>query len=182
MSAMNLVLSMARLYIPSFVRKRKLAELFASTARAFDCDMPSLEGLSYDECLKKYALFTRDQAEKSIRRGNDTETVKNNLYRNAYRLGEELGKQFRITTIEEAMTMTRILYHAIGIDFHGTVQGEITIRRCFFSGYYTGDICRIISSLDEGIIAGLSGGRQLVFSERITEGGECCKACLVLRG
>jgi len=155
-------------------------ELFNCTALAFECGIPQLEGLSFDECLEKYALFTKEEVEKSIQQGNDLQTIKNRLYQNAFRLGEKLRKRFHVTTIEEVMTMSRILYRTMEIEFHGTVQGEITINRCFFSRYYSRQVCQVISSLDEGVIAGLSGGGQLIFSERITEGKDCCKACLVL--
>ena len=155
-------------------------ELFNCTALAFECGIPQLEGLSFDECLEKYALFTKEEVEKSIQQGNDLQTIKNRLYQNAFRLGEKLRKRFHVTTIEEVMTMSRILYRTMEIEFHGTVQGEITINRCFFSRFYSSQVCQVISSLDEGVIAGLSGGGQLIFSERITEGKDCCKACLVL--
>jgi len=177
---MNLLLKILQIYIPTFIKKRKIVELFNCTALAFECGIPQLEGLSFDECLEKYALFTKEEVEKSIQQGNDLQTIKNRLYQNAFRLGEKLRKRFHVTTIEEVMTMSRILYRTMEIEFHGTVQGEITINRCFFSRYYSRQVCQVISSLDEGVIAGLSGGGQLIFSERITEGKDCCKACLVL--
>ena len=132
---MNPLLGMARIYIPAFVKKRKIEELFNCTASAFECSIPDVSGLSFDECLKKYALFTQEEAEKSIRQGKDLQAIKNRLYQNAFRFGEKIRKQFHVATIEEAMALSRILYHALGIEFHGTAEGEITINRCFFSGY-----------------------------------------------
>ena len=131
---MNLLLKILQIYIPTFIKKRKIVELFNCTALAFECGIPQLEGLSFDECLEKYALFTKEEVEKSIQQGNDLQTIKNRLYQNAFRLGEKLRKRFHVTTIEEVMTMSRILYRTMEIEFHGTVQGEITINRFFSAG------------------------------------------------
>ena len=74
------------------------------------------------------------------------------------------------------MIMGKILYEMLGIEFLDTGQGTITIPKCFFSQYYTDQICQLISALDEGVLAGLSGGGRLDFSQRLTEGNDCCKA------
>ena len=177
---MNLLLRMLQIYIPTFIKKRKIEELYNCTALAFERRIPQVKKLSFDESLEKYALFTKQEVEKSIHQGNDLQTIKNRLYQNAFCLGEKIRKRFHVTTIEEVMIMSRILYRALDIEFHGTNEGEITINRCFFSRFYSSQVCQVISSLDEGVIAGLSGGKKLIFSERITEGKDCCKACLVL--
>ncbi len=77
------------------------------------------------------------------------------------------------------MVMGRILYRALKIDFRGISSGEIEISRCYFSQFYSPQICELISSLDEGILAGLAGDGRLTFSQRITEGRDCCKALFV---
>lgn len=181
------------LYLPDFIKKRKLQELFALTAEAFQCETPSLKGLSFGDSLKQYALFTKEQAENHLRQeidplcGNDPTgkknpaDLKNRLYQNAFQYGLNLRRKLKCKTPEEFIAVCRLVYKIIGIDFHGNAQGKIEINRCFFSDYYSGDVCRLISSLDEGLIAGLSGGGQLEFSARITEGGICCKAFLDLR-
>jgi hypothetical protein len=38
-----------------------------------------------------------------------------------------------------------------------------------------------MSSVDQGILAGLSEGGELRFIQRLTEGGDCCKAEFVPR-
>jgi hypothetical protein len=78
------------------------------------------------------------------------------------------------------MEMSSILYQILGIDFEGDTSGEVTIKKCFFSDYYSQQVCQIISSLDEGVAAGLSGGGNLSFSGRITEGKDCCRARLAM--
>ena len=176
---MGLLLRIAQVHIPAFVKKNALQELFDSTALAFQCKPPRIKGLSLEEGLIAYALFTKKETEKSLQQGKDLDLLKNHLYQNAYQLGQRLRKILRITALSDAMIMGRILYRMLGIDFQGTAQGEVTIHRCFFSGFYSPPICRVISSLDQGILAGLSGGGQLFFSQRITEGGKCCKARLV---
>ena len=179
---MNLLLKIARIYIPPFYKKKKLIELFELTARAFQSDISNIKGLSVDDCLHEYALFTKTQAEKAIKQNHSVQEIKQRLYRNAYQLGKELRKNFRITTMDEVMLMSRLLYHIIGIEFQGDSTGKVMITRCFFSQYYTSQVCQVISSLDEGVAAGLSGGGKLTFVQRMTEGYDCCKAHFKLTG
>jgi hypothetical protein len=66
----------------------------------------------------------------------------------------------------------------LDIDFQGDEKGEVLISHCSLSRYYSPDTCRVMSAMDRGLLAGLSGGKQLVFSARITEGQACCRAYL----
>jgi hypothetical protein len=175
------LLMVSRIYLPRSVRKRKLSDLFHATADAFQCEPPSLKSYSLDGYLTEYAQFTREHAELSIRYGNEHE-VKERLCQNALRIGEDLREELKIRTLREAMQACEVIYKALKIEFHGDLQGKIHIRRCFFSSFYSGEVCRIISSLDEGLLAGLSGELALEFSQRITEGSKCCTAHLLASG
>ncbi|MBN2412684.1 hypothetical protein JXQ31_13425 [candidate division KSB1 bacterium] len=178
---MNLLLKLAQIYIPDFYKKKKLNELFELTAQAFLCLVPDTKNLSYRDCLKAYALFTQKKTENVLNNGTDTAGIKERLYRNAYQLGEQLGKKFHIKTQKDVLTICKILYKILGIEFQGDKSGKIKIRRCYFSGFYTDQVCGIISSLDEGVIAGLAGGGKLTLHNRITEGKECCLASFEFR-
>jgi hypothetical protein len=167
--------------LPVFIREEILAELFEATADAFECPAPALDQLSYEECLRTYALFTREQAEKALQSGRDAAAIKTQLYQNAYPLGGKLRKWFAVDTMEEVMELGQILYRAIGVEIQGEPQGDLTVKRCYFSQHYSGPVCDLISALDDGVFSGLSGGGRLVFSERITEGKECCRAKLLVR-
>lgn len=164
--------------LPPLVRKRQIGKLLRLTAEAFDAHAPSLQGLSVDESLKTFATFTRDEAEKALQSGKDLGPVTSTLYHRAFALGRQCRKWFWIRDIDGAMSAARVLYGICSIDFRGTKEGEVTVSRCFFSGYYSGAVCRVISSLDAGLLAGLSGGRQLSFSQRITEGSGACTGLL----
>ena len=174
---MGLLLTASQLYVPQFLRKRKLAMLFAATADAFRQHPPSISGLSADDSLKLYAQFTREQAGNIIRQGNPEE-VRSRLFENACRIGRDLRDDFHIRTVEEVMRMSAVVYKILKIDFHGESRGRIVISHCFFSDYYPSDVCSLVSSLDAGLLAGLSGGGRLSFSQRITEGKACCLAHL----
>ena len=76
------------------------------------------------------------------------------------------------------MAAARVVYGLLDIDLRGTPDGEITVRRCAFSDSYSPEVCRLVSALDTGLLAGLSGGDRLEFTQRITEGGPCCLARL----
>lgn len=167
------------LYAPTFIKRRALEELFSRTAAAFESTVPKARGRSYDERLRQYALFTCAQVEDVSRRGGDMNAIQDRLYERALRMGVALRKLFRVTDLDEATALSRTLYHMIGIDFRGTPDGEVVINRCYFSRFYTAEVCRVISSLDAGILAGLSGGAQLQFYQRLTEGSDRCRACLL---
>jgi hypothetical protein len=167
--------------LPAFIRKEILAELFEATADAFECPVPAHDHLSYDECLQTYALFTREQAERVFQSGHDIPALKARLYQNAYPLGGKLRKWFAVDRVEEVMELGQILYQAIGVEIQGDAQGNVTVKRCYFSQFYSGPVCDLISALDDGVFAGLSGGGRLAFSQRLTEARECCRAKLQLR-
>lgn len=171
---MNLLLVAGQLYIPSFIKKRRLRELFDVTAEAFQCKAPTLEGLPFNECLRRYALFTKENAEELINRGQNFE-ISLRLYKGAYALAQKLRKNYHLDSVEDIIRMAKIVYGILNIDFRSNPQGEIVIKRCFFSVFYSREICRMISSLDEGFLEGLSGG-TFRFSQRITDGKECCLA------
>lgn len=173
---MNLLLAIGQLYIPSSIKTRRLVELFNTTADAFQCQAPELRGLSFNDCLKLYATFTREKAEEILRQGNDHE-VKNRLYEGAYRLSQALKRSFHVDSFDDAMKMARLIYRVLNIDFKNDKNGEVIIRQCYFSSFYSSQVCQVISSLDEGLMEGLSGGK-LRFSQRITEGKEYCIARL----
>jgi hypothetical protein len=168
-------LKIMQLYMPAFIKKKKLNELFRLTADAFQSELPELRGLSFAECLSKYALFTKEQAESYLQSGLPLEEVKHRLYQNSCIFGQNLRKSLHIATWEEAVTVLKVIYKLIGIDFLCDRQGEIIIKQCYFSKYYSGGVCKLISSLDEGLAAGLSSGGRLYFNQRLTEGDSCCK-------
>jgi hypothetical protein len=178
---MGLLLALSQIYMPGSIRKSRLNELFRATADAFQRQAPHLVEYSLNQCLTKYALFTAENAEESIRQGNESE-VKERLYYGARRIGQNIREQLNVQTLEEVMQACEVIYKALKIEFRGDSLGQIRIRSCFFSAFYSSDVCRIISSLDEGLVAGLSGDLKLKFSQRITEGMKCCQAHIITAG
>jgi hypothetical protein len=177
---MKLLLRMLPHNLPAFIRKAILAELFSATADAFAFPAPAYEHLSYDACLRAYAHFTSELAEQALGAGNDVPAIKTRLYYSAYPLGGRLRKWFAVDTMAEVMALGQILYRAIGVEMQGDAQGRVTVTRCYFSQFYSGPICDLISALDDGVFAGLSGGGSLTFSQRLTHGQACCTAGLRL--
>ena len=165
---------------PESVKRQALAQLFRSTAAAFRCDMPRLSGLSREQCLLEYARFTADRAEEALRDGSDLSELQGRLYRNAYRLGRAPGWLLRVRSVDDVMALGRFLYGILDIDFEGSGSGEITIGRCYFSSFYSPEVCQVMSAMDRGLLAGLAGAGELVFMERITEGRPCCRAHFTL--
>jgi hypothetical protein len=177
---MNIRLTVFGRLSPLFIRKKKLHDLFRLTARAFGTDVPAIMDTSYNECLREYRAFTTGESEKCLFRG-DAGNTKDALYKNARAFAEEIRHSLRPKSMIEIMEAARLLYDALGIDFRGDAAGRITVRKCFFSQTYSPRTCELMSSLDHGIMAGLAGGGELRFSQRLTEGRECCLAEFILK-
>ncbi len=171
--------ALSELRLPPFLKKIALNRLSRATAAAFGRPAPALKGLSFNESLGKFALFTQEEAGKAALSKEALPVVQARLYGSGFAWGRLLRRLLHVTGRQEAMALGRVLYRALEIDFEGNSKGEITIRRCFFSNYYSSQVCGVISALDQGILAGLSGGGRLQFYQRITEGAKCCKACLL---
>lgn len=172
---MSLLLAVSEIYVPRFVCRHQLEALFEATAEAFRVSIPHIKTLSFEDCLGLYAGFTRDHAELCIKQGNEEEG-QSRLFRCAYLIGQHFRATLYIKTMREVMRMGTVIYKMLHISFQGDPAGNIIINRCFFSAYYSGRVCRLVSSLDEGLLAGLAGGGKLSFSQRITEGHQCCRA------
>lgn len=175
---MNFKLRMLPHSLPACVRYRILTELAEATADAFGCPIPAFGHLSSDERLRAYARFTKEQAEEALRSGRDIQTIKRQLYQNAAPLGAKLRSWLGVVTIEEVMAVGQILYRSIGVDIQGDSHGNMEVKHCIYSRFYSGSICDLMSALDDGVFSGLSGGGRLTFYERLTEGGACCRARL----
>jgi len=172
----NLLLAVAAAGIPSGIKKRKLRELISLAASAFGCEAPDTGRLSFEESLEKFALFTKAEAGRCLRRPPAAEEVRRRLFEHGRRLGAGLRDEFRVRRDGDALQLMRIAYRTIGIRMRTGEGSELIITRCFFSRFYDGPTCRLISALDEGIAAGISGGGALQFIERMTETGARCKA------
>jgi hypothetical protein len=175
---MNIILSILKIHIPEILKKRKIKELFEITGKAFQCDIPPLKGLSYEALLKGYAVFAREKSEKIIRESGNIQEIKDRLNRYAFEAGAKLRKTLFIKGTKDIMDASRLFYSVLGIEFTGSDSNEIVIRRCYFSEYFSPEVCYIISSLDEGVAEGISSGNKLCFIHRITEGKDSCKAIL----
>ncbi len=179
---MSFRLRLARLYLPAGLQKRKLAELVRLTARAFDTAPPSLEGLSLGEMRRLYAGFSREMAERALSDPSGATAVRRRLFDEALRLGRDMRRELGVSTPREVMAAARVLYRGLDIDLEGSPAGEIVVRRCSFSRHYPAEVCRLMSSLDAGVLAGLAGGGELEFSERLTEGASRCRARFTFPG
>ncbi len=76
---MGVLLVASRIYLPGFIRRQKIIQLFQITAAAFECPPPTLAGLGYEECLRQFAMFTREGSERAIER-KDELPLKSRLY------------------------------------------------------------------------------------------------------
>lgn len=154
----------------------ELRILMRQTAKAFVVDVPKATGRSVPERLKAYAQFTAKEAMRAMQHGDDLETLHQKLYQMAYTLGSRLRRWLNPKDEKECFSVIALLYHNIGIQMEGEAPGTICVRKCYFSDFYTPEICSVISAIDQGIFAGIYQGGKLTFHERITEGCAVCRA------
>jgi hypothetical protein len=172
---MNLRLILLDRFMPECIKTAKIKELFALTAAAFEVETPDLSGKKYGELLKEYACFAKKESDTILPDAQKTSAVRGRLYKGAVETGLQLKHELKIKSYDEVLIASRIFYRILGIEFFGDTSGNITIRKCFFSNYLSAENCCLISALDEGVAQGLSQG-ELKFTQRITDGNECCMA------
>jgi hypothetical protein len=167
----NIKLRLAEVHIPARLRLEKISELAALTAKAFEVAPPALSGRSVRRDLEAYARFTRGSADRAFGGKADLALLENRLRQEALVFGRALAASFGIRGRGQALRLIRLAYRAIGIGLRVAPDGAIVVSRCFFERAYTPETCRLIASLDEGLMAGICGGGRLEFSRRMTSGG-----------
>jgi len=172
---MNLRLKALDIFFPPSIRNEQFRQLVRLTANAFQKEPPDLSGLAFDDALRTYALFTRDEV---LRSPEKSPLIKDRLFNGGCDLGRKARSSLKLRTKEDVLNAARILYRTIGIDFCGHVSGDIVVTQCFFSSFYTYGVCKTMASLDEGVFAGLSGGGVFRFSLTITEKNDSCRGTL----
>ncbi|MCD7724713.1 MAG: hypothetical protein LUI12_04070 [Clostridiales bacterium] len=154
----------------------ELQILMRQTAKAFAVNAPKTAGLSAKEILKAYAQFTAKEALRAMQSGQNLETLCQKLYQMAYVLGSRLRRWLNPKNEEDCLAIITMLYRNIGIQICEEETGHFCVRKCYFSSFYTREICNVISAIDKGIFAGVYQGGKLSFRERITEGCSVCRA------
>jgi hypothetical protein len=134
MSLPNLRLAAARMYVPRRMRRRAIEELFTRTAAAFGSPVPPPQGRGTASRLAEYARFTRERAEEALARcagGGPAAlaALERRLYRATRGLGGRYRLQLAVRSPAEALAAARVIYRGLGLDFRGTPDGQIVIRR-----------------------------------------------------
>ncbi len=173
---MRLRLAAARALLLAGARRREIERLFARTAAAFGCPVPPPQARGAKGLLAEYARFTREQAEAALDGGQDLQALERRLFSAALTLGRGYRLQLGVRSFREAMAAARLIYGGLGIDFRSGPDGEVEIRQCAFAAVYTPRVCGLISALDRGLLAGLTGGGEMRFQQRLTEGSPACRA------
>jgi hypothetical protein len=178
----SLRLRALELSIPGWVARYALRRLAEATASAFDSEPVVLRGSDQGELLARYATFTAGWVERASVDGTDLDAVSRRAWSNARILGESFRRQLGVRTRSDALRAARIAYRMIGIDLRVDPSGAVAVDRCAFAARYSPQVCRVMSSFDDGLIAGLTQGGRLTFSERITEGRPMCLARIAWEG
>jgi hypothetical protein len=157
-------------------------ELIAATARAFERPCPETVGSSAPELLLRAIGFSRTCAVETMRGGGDLGRVEHRLFSEAFALGRRVRDRLGVANAAEGLAAAQVVYRAIGIEFRPRPMGDVVVVRCAFARVYGPGVCRLMSSMDSGLIAGLTDAGGLRFTERITEGASACRALLLAPG
>jgi hypothetical protein len=179
---MNLRLRALELHLPGWVARPALRRLFEETASAFGCEPVEVRGLGRRDLLERYVAFSAACAELTLARDGDLDAVSRRMWRNASAMGASFRRRLGVRSRSDEVRAARIAYRIIGIDLRADERGRVVVDRCAFAERYSPAVCRVMSSLDAGLIAGLTGGGALAFSERITEGSPRCLARISWEG
>lgn len=179
---MSLRLRALELHVPDVVARSALRRLFEATAAAFGSEPEDVDGLDRRTLLVRYASFTTQCAEQALADQMDLDVVSRRMWAHSYALGESFRRRLGVRTRADALRAARVAYRMIGIDLRADRRGRVTVDRCTFAEWYSPQVCRLMSSLDAGLIAGLTDGGRFSFSERITEGRPRCLARITWQG
>ena len=153
------------------LRRCQLQILMNVTAGAFRARSHIILHLPARKALKVYGLFTKKCMEQ-------TKADSGRLYAVSWKLGRLIRLLSGLSAPEELQKLVFLLYRNIGIRMKGRLPGEIIIDKCFFSHIYTPSECALIDAMDRGIVEGICGGGMLIFTQRITQGCDNCRALL----
>lgn len=167
--------------VPAPVRRAAIRSLFRATVDAFDAATPDLHGCSADAILATYARYTDELARDTLDDPDRRPLVERRLHANMERLGRRVRRALGVRTTPEALDVARRLYRLIGIDLTGD-GGQVVVARCAFASVYSPGVCSLMSAADAGLLAGLTGGRELAFTARLTSGAPACLATLAAAG
>ncbi len=155
-------------------------ELFNITAGAFKVPCPNdISHKNFDQLLNEYAIFTKRQAQSAPKDKASVNAIQQGLFMGAKAMGTRFKRELWVKNFDDFRIAVRAVYRALAIDLSCNKAGEVLIKKCFFSAFYSGSDCSLISSLDAGLIAGLSGGLKLDFHQRITENNGYCAARII---
>jgi hypothetical protein len=177
----SLRLSLLEWHLPVAIRRRMLDRLVRMSADAFGVPPPVMPDIRDSAFVGAYARFTRGEVERVGAHGAAAVAVRTRLYNGGRGMGCDIRRRAGVRTPVEAMRALRVIYRAIGIEIDTDLAaGEVTVRRCAFSGVYTPEVCDFVSALDAGIVHGISGNLTVVFTHRMTEGAPTCRARLTV--
>jgi hypothetical protein len=147
------------------------------TAHALGKKSQRIWTLPNAEALRVYAEYTSS----NLQAGAD-EALLERMHTEAYKMGRLLRRLFLINNEARAQRLIVALYRNIGIRLSFESSRQLCFHRCYFSRFYTPQICQAASALDSGIICGILGleSEHLHSSQRITEGCKQCKAQLTI--
>lgn len=194
---MGLKLRLAAVWTPSWAMRRMLARVDSATSRALDglvgrrageATAPPPGATRARRGLEEARAAMASRHEASVRalvdavgRARAVELGRQAMYPVGVMLGREASKELSVGGgPRELERAARVLYRVLGIHFELEEQGDGTtlmrVDRCALARHYSEEACLVLSAADEGVVAGLSPDRSMLFERRMTGGCEVCVA------
>ena len=122
---MNIKLFLFQFYLPALYRKRKTAELFNITAKAFGVKQVTvLATENPDALLERYAEFSKNQAQPILKNRGLVEGIKDGLFAGAHGMGVCLRNELNLKNDRDFNIATRVIYKALKIDLEFLRNGR----------------------------------------------------------
>lgn len=123
-------------------------------------------------CLRVLALARALGEERAV------ELARARLFPVGVALGREARRFLGVSdALDDVERAARVLYRTLGITFRldPGPPTRLIVERCALAQHYGSLVCRALSAVDEGVLAGLNPRLRMAFSERLTDG---CPACI----
>ena len=163
--------------LPDVAKKmvvQRLMNLFADT---FDVEAPCIKHVPYERGLWAFREFSAVCIEEALADAAYARAKAAELERNALDLGSKLRAIVRPAD-DALVDFVSWGYRIIGIEVTGSIPGELVFSRCYFAERYVPAVCALMSAFDSGMVCGFSGCDRLMFSTRITQGCDLCRAAV----
>ncbi|MBI0583795.1 MAG: hypothetical protein ISF22_06150 [Methanomassiliicoccus sp.] len=188
---MSARLRLASLWMPRFMMARELDRIRSATDATLDALLAEhapeaivdkeARGRGLEERRAAMARGHRRKVEALIEAVGRERAIglgREALFLTGLALGLEARQRLGVGDgRDDLLRAAGIMYRILGIEFTVGPEG-LEVTCCALSRHYSGDVCRVLSAVDEGAVSGLSPRASMRFDSRMTDPGPVCVASI----